>query len=69
MIRCDGHGIPELLEDILQLLPLDRSTEKPVQLMQVFAGETVETPIWNIYGAFIAKHDDRGEELIKTLEH
>ena len=68
VIRCDGHGGPELLDAILQLFPLDRSTEKPVRLMEVSAGETVKTPIWNIYGTILAKHDERGEKTVETME-
>ena len=30
VIRCDGHGIPELLEAILALFPLDTYVEHPV---------------------------------------
>ncbi|MBN2982037.1 L-fucose mutarotase [Cohnella algarum] len=53
LIRCDGHGIPELLDAILRLFPLDPYVEKPVALMQVVPGDTVETPIWNEYLAVI----------------
>ena len=34
-VRCDGHGVPELLDAILQLFPLDIYEEKPVLLMDV----------------------------------
>ena len=68
IIRCDGHGVPELLEAVLQLFPLDRSVETPVRLMEVSAGENVETPIWDIYGSILAKHDDRGIGVMKTEE-
>ena len=34
IIRADGHGIPELLDAILALMPLDTYTEKPVLYMQ-----------------------------------
>ena len=30
-VRCDGHGVPELLEAILKLFPLD-TYQKPVYL-------------------------------------
>ncbi|MBB6673254.1 RbsD/FucU family protein [Cohnella nanjingensis] len=53
LIRCDGHGIPALLDAILQLLPLDPYVERPAALMQVVPGETVETPIWGTYGDII----------------
>ena len=35
VIRADGHGTVELLEAILQFLPLDQYVEKPVALMKV----------------------------------
>ncbi|MCL6458784.1 MAG: fucose isomerase [Gorillibacterium sp.] len=49
LVRCDGHGIPELLDAILTLFPLDAYVEKPAALMQVTPGDTVETPIWEEY--------------------
>ncbi|MFB9277830.1 L-fucose mutarotase [Cohnella cellulosilytica] len=53
LVRADGHGAPELLDAILQLFPLDQYVDKPVALMQVMPGDTVETPIWNAYGEII----------------
>jgi L-fucose mutarotase len=53
LIRADGHGIPELLDAILRLFPLDSYVDKPVALMQVVPGDTAETPIWNAYGEII----------------
>ena len=35
VIRCDGHGVPEILDAILQVFPLDTYVEKPVNLMEV----------------------------------
>ena len=56
-IRCDGHGVPEILDAILQVFPLDTYVEKPVNLMEVMPGDNVETPIWNTYKEIIAKYD------------
>ena len=67
-IRCDGHGVPELLDAILQLFPLDTYVEKPVNLMEVMPGDTVETPIWDTYKEIVAKHDDRGAKAIGNIE-
>lgn len=53
LIRADGHGIPELLNAILRLFPLDLYVAKPAALMQVTPGYTVETPIWRTYGEII----------------
>ena len=38
VIRCDGHGVPELLDAILTVFPLDTYVDKPVQLMEVMPG-------------------------------
>ncbi|WP_256757082.1 L-fucose mutarotase [Cohnella sp. WQ 127256] len=56
LIRADGHGAPELLDAILRLFPLDQYVDKPVALMQVVPGDTVETPIWSTYGEIIEAH-------------
>ena len=68
VIRCDGHGVPELLDAILQVFPLDTYVEKPVNLMEVMPGDTVETPIWDTYKEIVAKYDERGEKAIGNVE-
>ncbi len=68
VIRCDGHGTSELLDAILQLFPLDTYVEKPVSLMEVMKGDTVETPIWNEYYDIISRHDPRGAECAGQIE-
>ena len=35
LVRLDGHGVPEILEAILKLVPLDPYVDSPVMLMQV----------------------------------
>lgn len=68
VIRCDGHGVPELLDAILKVFPLDTYVEKPVNLMEVMPGDTVETPIWDTYKEIVAKHDDRGADAVGNIE-
>ncbi|MBS6194579.1 MAG: fucose isomerase [Clostridiales bacterium] len=68
VIRCDGHGVPELLDAILKLFPLDTYVEKPVNLMEVMPGDHVETPIWDTYKEIVAKYDDRGADAIGNFE-
>ncbi len=68
VIRCDGHGVPELLDAILQVFPLDTYVEKPVNLMEVMPGDNVETPIWDTYKEIIAKHDARGGDCVGNIE-
>lgn len=68
VIRCDGHGVPELLEAILTVFPLDTYVENPVSLMQVMPGDNAETPIWDEYKEIISKYDERGEKAIGQTE-
>ena len=53
VVRADGHGVPTLLEAILQLMPLDPYVARPVALMQVTPGDPVETPIWETYRSLL----------------
>ena len=68
VIRCDGHGVPEILDAILKVFPLDTYVEKPVTLMEVMPGDTVETPIWDTYEEIVTKHDERGGTAIGHIE-
>lgn len=68
VIRCDGHGVPEILDAILKVMPLDTYVEQPVNLMEVMAGDNVETPIWDTYKEIVAKYDDRGEKAVGNIE-
>lgn len=68
VIRADGHGVPELLDAILQVFPLDSYVEHPVNLMEVMPGDKVETPIWEDYKKIVAKHDERGASAIGNIE-
>lgn len=49
VIRADGHGTVELLEAILQFLPLDQYVENPVALMKVVDGDPCKPTIWDSY--------------------
>ena len=68
VIRCDGHGVPELLDAILQVFPLDTYVEHPMNLMQVMPGDPVETPIWEDYREIVKRADERGEAAIGEIE-
>ena len=68
VLRCDGHGMPELLKAILKFYPLDNYIEKPVKLMEVVPGDPVETPIWKTYEDIISQYDSRGKDAIETVE-
>ena len=70
VIRMDGHGIPEILDAILTVFPLDTYVEKPAVLMELMERDKgkVETPIWDEYAAIVAKHDARGKDAIGNID-
>lgn len=57
VVRADGHGVPELLDAILSVFPLDQYSEKPVALMEVVPGDPVVPTIWDTYKGLLHKHD------------
>ncbi len=60
LVRLDGHGVPEILEAVMQLLPLDQYVQQPVALMQVVPGDNVQPTIWAEYESIINKHEAQG---------
>ena len=58
VVRLDGHGTTEILDAVLQVLPLDAYSEKPVALMDVVPGDTCPTPvIWKDYDEVLHRHE------------
>ncbi len=57
LVRLDGHGVPDILDAVLQLLPLDTYVDAPVALMEVVSGSGDATPpIWASYEKTVDKH-------------
>lgn len=52
LVRADGLGVPELLESVLKLIPLDTYVESPLALMAVVEGDA-EPEIWEAYETII----------------
>ena len=61
VIRMDGHGVPEILDAVLQVFPLDSYVEKPFSLMEVM-------PIWDTYQEIEEKYEARGKDAIGHIE-
>lgn len=62
LIRADGHNVPELLDAILKLFPLD-SYAPPVGIMQVVAGDPIKPTIWEEYRKIVKKHEPKSPEF------
>ncbi len=66
VVRLDGHNVPEIMEAILKLYPLD-TYSVPVALMAKVPGDTVETPIWDTYKKIVADHTDQEPEFVERF--
>jgi L-fucose mutarotase len=53
LIRCEGYGVPEIMEAVLKFLPLDQYVEHPVALMAVVPGDKTKPTIWEEYRKII----------------
>ncbi len=56
LIRCDGLLLPQLLQAVLQFLPLDRSVKYPAALMSVATTE-IAPDIWEEYRGIIQRYE------------
>ena len=75
VIRADGLGVPEVLDAILTVFPLDTypnskgEEDAPCTLMALEPDDVgkVATPIWDEYKKIVAKYDERGEKAFKEI--
>lgn len=63
VIRADGHGVNELLDAVLKMIPLDQYSEKPVGLMEVVPGDPCVPTIWNDYRLTLANNGESPENI------
>lgn len=63
VIRADGHGVNELLDAVLKMIPLDQYSEKPVGLMEVVPGDPCVPTIWDDYRKTIATNGENPENI------
>lgn len=70
VIRMDGHGVPEILDAVLQVFPLDTYTDKPVNLMELMPQDVgkVNAAIWDTYKEIVSRYDLRGADAVGNIE-
>ena len=69
LVRADGHGVPALLDAIMQVIPLDEYVETPAMTMEVMPHEKdLKVPIIDEYKKIVAKYDERGEKAFGSYE-
>ena len=65
LIRLDGHVIPDILDAMLKLFPLDTYVEKPVGLMAITPGDPYKPVIWDEYRRIVVE----SKEPFKDFEY
>ncbi len=68
IVRCDGLGIPVLLDAILQLFPLDAYIAQPVTLMESEPGNMESVAIWKDYASIISRYEKIVPNGIRYME-
>jgi L-fucose mutarotase len=63
LVRCDGHGVPELLEAVLKFFPLDIYVDQPVALMAVVPGDKTQPTIWDTYRTIVKDSGERFKDF------
>ena len=67
LVRLDGHGVPEILDAILRLFPLDTYVDAPLALMDNNDAEN-RPAIWAQYEDVVrANEGDKAFELVERF--
>ncbi len=64
VVRVDGMGVPDLLRDLLKLMPVDTADESAF-VMAVPEGDP-EPPIWSKYRTELEESEGRPVELVEV---
>lgn len=64
VVRADGHGVAELLDAVLALIPLDTYTAQPAALMEVVKGDACVPVIWDEYKAILTSHNENPQSIL-----
>lgn len=68
LVRLDGHGVPDVLDALLRLFPLDTYVKAPLGLMDNEDAAN-PPPIWGEYEKIVkANEGDKEFELIERFE-
>jgi len=68
LVRLDGHGVNEILDAILRLMPLDTYVDAPVALMDN-GDASNPPPIWSNYKETVNKIEgDKKFELVERFD-
>lgn len=60
VVRLDGHGIPEIMEALLEFMPLDPYVENPTVFMAVLPDDPYVPEIWDTYREIGKRFEEDG---------
>ena len=66
LVRLDGHGVREILDAMLALMPLDTYVDAPAAVMAVTPGDPYKPEIWPEYQKIIRARE--GDFAMKQVE-
>ncbi len=67
LVRLDGHGVNEIVDAVLKLMPLDTYVDAPVALMDNGDPDNLP-PIWSDYEKTVEKNEGAKEfELVERF--
>lgn len=64
-VRMDASGIPEIMDAILTLMPLDHAVEHPTIMMAVNEGDPYVPVVWDEYKKIGFAHEEKGLRQIE----
>ena len=62
VLRADGHGVEELLDAVLELIPLDSYVTAPAALMETIEGDPTPS-IWKRYERVLEAHGEDARRI------
>jgi len=67
LLRADGHGVPELLEAILTLFPLDEYAPPVALMAKAPQDEALDIPIWDEFRRIVNKYTEAPFEFVERF--
>ena len=68
IVRCDGHGVPAVLNAILPFFPLDQFVDDAAFVMQPVDDDSVSPVIWNEFQMLVDQYEPAGRFSLLPLE-
>ncbi len=68
ILRSDGTGVPELLEAILELFPLDQYDNNVYLMDKTAQDKDMKVEIWDTYKEITSKHTDKDLVFLERFD-